>query len=76
MKLFGMSLACNGQAIFLSLIHHSPTYGAYPVSLVFFHIGGTTTGTGRREVGVDLIHSYPLLTISINSLAGRNAGIS
>ena len=54
-KRIGMSLTYNGQAIFLFLIHHSTTYRAYPVSLVFFHIGGTTTGASRG-VGVDLIH--------------------
>ena len=70
-----MSLACNGQAIFLSFINYRSTYRAYPVIFVFFHVSGTAT-RASRDVGVDLIHSYPLLTISINSFAGLNAGIS
>ena len=38
----------------LSFINYSPTYRAYPVCFMFFHVGRTATGTSRAVGGVDL----------------------
>jgi hypothetical protein len=47
---------------FLSFINHSPTYRTYPIIFMLFHIGGTTTGTGRRDSHVlEFIHIVVLI---------------
>jgi hypothetical protein len=57
-----MSLTCNGQAIFLSLINHSSTYRTYPIIFMLFHISRTAAGTGRRDSHVlEFIHIVVLI---------------